>query len=333
MGTIVISLVIFAALIVFHEFGHFIVAKLTGVKVIEFSVGMGPLLLSRDYKDTKYSLRLLPIGGYCQMFGEDGQEKSEGSFSAKSPFVRLLIIIAGPLMNLFLALLLFTIIGVYIGVPTTTIEKVVDNYPADQAGMKSGDEIIAINDTKIESWTELSEIISQSDSEKKLLVRRNDELIHLKLKPIYDEKAKRNIIGIEPAISHNFFVALKWGVFQVYTISKSILTMLGSLVLTGFNLSNFVGPVGVINIIGQVAKTGIVNLLNLSAVISINLGVFNILPIPALDGSRIFFILIEIIRGKPIEPEKENAVHFIGFILLLAFSALITYKDIINLSR
>jgi RIP metalloprotease RseP len=333
LSTLIISLIVFAVLIIFHEFGHFVVAKITGVKVIEFSVGMGPQLLSKDYGGTKYSLRLLPIGGYCQMYGEDGKEKDEGSFTSKSPFNRLLIISAGPAMNLLLAVLLFFIIGMYLGVPTTTIKGVMHNYPADKVGLIAGDTIIAINNTRINNWVKLSDEISRDDNEKKLTILRDNELINLRIKPIYDEETKRYIIGIEPEISRKPLLVLAWGLQQVYTVSKSIILTLGSLLLTGLNLSGFVGPVGVINLIGQVTKTGFINLMNLAAIISINLGIFNIFPIPPLDGSRILFIFIEMVRGKPIEPEKENAVHFIGFILLMIFSAIITYRDIINLSR
>lgn len=236
-------------------------------------------------------------------------------------------------MNLLLSWILFIIIGTSIGVPTTTIDNIMNNYPAAKSGMKSGDEIIYINDKKINDWTEMSQIISQTDSEMNLSVRRDGRLIHLAIKPIYDKETKRNIIGIEPVLSRNLFVSSKWGILQVYDVSKAIITALGTLLLKGFNLNGFTGPVGTMNIIGKVAKTGVINLMNLSAIISINLGVFNLIPIPALDGSRIFFILIEMLRGRPIEPERENTIHFIGLILLLAFSALITYKDIINLSR
>lgn len=333
MGTIVISLIVFATLIVIHEFGHFIVAKKTGVAVEEFSIGMGPLLLDKNYNNTQYSLRLLPIGGYCQMQGEDSEDNDEGSFMSKPPIIRFLIILAGPLMNLILAWIFFIIIGLSIGVPTTMINNVMNNYPAQRAGLKPGDEIISINNEKINDWNEMSQIISKADKKMDISVHRNGKLVQLTMKPRYDASTKRNIIGIEPVLSHDFFVSLKWGISQVYDVSKSILTALGMLLFKGFNLNGFVGPVGTINFIGKVAKTGLLNLMNLSAVISINLGVFNLIPIPALDGSKLLFILIEMIRGKPIAPEKENAVDFIGLIALLAFSALITYKDIINLSR
>lgn len=330
MITAIAAIFVFLMVILFHEFGHFIAAKSVGIKVNEFSIGMGPKLFQKKKGETKYSLRLLPIGGYVSMEGEDEESDDPRGFSKASPWARIITVAAGAIMNFILAVIVLTIVSFNIGVPTTTVEKSLENTPAERAGILSGDTIKSINGIEIEDWNSIVDIIGSSNSNEEMVVRvvRDGEVIDFTMKPTVDKDDNRVIIGIVPKYEKSLSAAIAGGLAEtshMFQIMFDFISMLFKGQVTTKDLS---GPVGVIYTIGEAAKYGVVNLLYLMGFISVNLGIFNLFPLPALDGSRIVFILIELIRGKPISAEKEGYVHFIGFILLMLLMAVVTYTDI-----
>ncbi|RKD27748.1 regulator of sigma E protease [Caminicella sporogenes DSM 14501] len=329
MLTLFSFILVFGLLVFFHEFGHFIFAKLNDIKVHEFALGMGPKLLSYKGKETEYSIRILPIGGYVKMEGEDGASEDIRSFSKKSPLQRISVIAAGPIMNIILAILLFMIIGFSIGVPINVINEVTENYPAYKAGIQPGDKIIKINDNKINSWDDIVKNVSQSSTDVlKITLIRDGKKMSLDVKPIFDKKTNKKLIGISPVFSKSIFASFKFSVERVVLITKGIGNFLLNLVKGKASSKEIVGPIGMVHFVGEAARISIFSLMSLAALISINLAILNLLPFPALDGGRLVFIIIELILGKPIDPEKEGFVHFIGFIILLGLMVFVIYKDI-----
>jgi len=315
--------------ILFHEFGHFIVAKSVGIKVNEFSIGMGPKLLQKEKGETKYSIRILPIGGYCSMEGEDQKSDDPRSFNNASILGRIAVVVAGPIMNLVLALIVLSLVSFSTGVPTTTISETISGSPAEKAGLQSGDMILSINDVGIKDWDDVLNEVGASNPEKMMRVKvlRNGETIEFTLQPTVSED-NRVIIGIVPLNEKSLGTAIVGGIKETGSMLGIMFNFIGMIFKGGVSARDLSGPVGIIYTIGEAAKYGLVNLLYLMGFISVNLGVFNLLPIPALDGSRIVFLLIEALRGKPIDPEKEGYVHFIGFILLMLLMITVTYFDI-----
>ncbi|HOA34926.1 MAG: RIP metalloprotease RseP [Dethiobacteria bacterium] len=332
MQTLIAAVIIFGILVFVHEFGHFIAARLNGVRVLELAIGMGPRVISRQKGETVYSLRLFPLGGFCRMLGENPDEINEpGSLPGTAPARRAAIMAAGPVMNLLLSILLFFIIFYFIvGVQyldRSTIGNVLPGTPAESAGLQEGDEIAAINGEPVEKWEEVVRVIEKHPGEELvLLVRRDGMIKEFTLIAEPSPESGKGKIGITPLVQkYQFRRALGSSFEQFGMIIASIFQ-----VFTGQVPLDITGPVGIVITIGAVARTGIVNLLWLTALISISLGLVNLLPIPALDGGRLLFILIEALRGRPIDPEKEGMVHFIGFALLLLLILLVTYNDLLR---
>jgi regulator of sigma E protease len=315
----------------FHEFGHFAVAKLVGIKVNEFSIGMGPKIFQKEKGETKYSIRALPIGGYVSMEGEDENSNDPRSFNKVPALSRIAVVAAGAIMNFVLAVIVFSIVSFNIVMPTTTISEIQKNSPAEKVGIKSGDTILTINDKETKNWDSLTNEISKSGSKKeiKVTVLRGEEKKDYLVKPEINEENKA-IIGIIPESKRTFVSSIKGGFQKTGLVLKVMFDFVKMVFRGKVSTKDLSGPVGVIYTIGEAAKYGVVNLLYLMGFISVNLGFFNLLPLPALDGSRIVFLLIEIIRGKPINPEKEGFIHLVGFVLLIALMLMVTYSDIIR---
>ncbi|SKC74143.1 RIP metalloprotease RseP [Maledivibacter halophilus] len=331
MYTFISFIFVFGLLVFFHEFGHFALAKLNNIKVHQFALGMGPKILSYKGKETEYSLRILPIGGYVKMEGEDEDSDDERSFSKKSPLQRISVLAAGPIMNIILAIILLTIISFSIGNPVNIIDEVTKNSPAEKIGLKSGDEIIQIGNVDIGSWEDIVAAISESKEEVlNIVVNRNGEKISFNVEPEFDKEANRKLIGITPVLKKSFINSIKISVENVFLATKAIFEFLISFFKGEASSEGVVGPVGMIHFVGKAARTSIYSLLSLAAVISINLAILNILPFPALDGGRIIFAIIELIKGKPVDPNKEGFVHLIGFVILMVLMILVLYKDIIR---
>lgn len=320
----------FGIIIFAHEGGHLLCAKACHIYVEEFSVGMGPKLFSFKKGDTTYSLRMLPIGGYCKMPGEDGESDLPNGFDKKSVPQRMLVVAGGALFNIIFAVLLFIV--AYMGLGTSTedpiIGEVYENYPAYTAGLEAGDEVTAINGETIDSWADMTAIIQNNvGTALSFTVDRDGEAVQLTVTPEAGDSGS-GVIGIVAARENvSVFEAVKIGFLQTYELTKLVLVSLWQMITGAIGL-DLAGPVGVGQMVGQAASYGFYSFLIFVAAISVNLGIVNLLPLPALDGSRLVFLVIEGIRRKPLSANVEGMIHFVGFMLLIGLLIIVTYFDI-----
>lgn len=329
MVTAIVAIIVFGMLVFIHELGHFTVAKLVGIKVHEFALGMGPKLIHTTKGDTLYSIRLLPLGGYVKMEGEDEKSEDAGSFSKKPVLARIAVIFAGPFMNFILAIVLFLTFFYFVGAPTTIISQVQDQSPAQIAGIEAGDKIYSINGQEVHTWEEVTENIGKSEGNSmEITVIRDGKQLKKTVTPKYDETSNRILIGITTTMKKSFSSAGENAVFAIKSIVRDIFGFLKNLVGRKVHTGEVMGPVGIINLVGEVSRTGLLDIVSLTAVLSVNLGLMNLLPIPALDGSRILFLIVEMLRGKPVDQDKEGMIHLIGFGILMTFMVFITFQDI-----
>lgn len=414
METVIAFVVVFGSLVFFHELGHFLFAKKAGIMVREFAIGFGPKIIGITKGETLYTVRLLPLGGYVRMAGEDfdtvelqpgyrvglsigdsGEvekvylnhnvsnpdilfietEKSDfekelfiegydddgefvryhiartavivekGQETIIAPYDRLfeskplgsrtMTIFAGPLFNFILAFFIFLALGILQGVPTNEpiITEVQSTGAAYEAGMKDGDYIKEVNGDAISSWTEFAEMIQEHPGKPlTFTVERNEELVTLEVVPATIEEAGQKFgqIGVlyTSPVEKNVFKAVAFGAEQTWFWFKKIFELLGMLVTGKFTIDALSGPVGIYKATEEVAQYGVYNLMHWAAILSINLGIMNLLPLPALDGGRLLFFLFEAIRGKPIDKQKEGMVHFVGIVLLMVLMIVVTWNDI-----
>lgn len=338
--TVVFALVLFSLIIFVHELGHFLSARLFGVKVHEFALGMGPKIFSRVKGETTYSLRAIPVGGFCSMEGEDERSDDEGSFSAKPWWQKLIILAAGATMNVVLGFLIFVVfVSLFYadsGIPTVTVDNVLEQSSL-YGVLQPGDEIVSINGKTVNIKKDIDFIMQQcGGAECEIEIKRDGERIRRSFKPVaaqYSDGTPAYLIGFTPKTEKtNVFSVLCEAFFQTVWMGKIVFVSLGMLIGGSASISDMSGPVGVVDAMNTTAQTGgLIGLLSLAAFISVNIGIMNLLPIPALDGGRIFFVIIEAIRRKPIPPEKEGVVHFIGLILLMGVMVFATWNDILRL--
>jgi len=335
--TIIITVLILGILVLFHELGHFLAAKASDVCVHEFSIGMGPKVVSTDKGETTYSLRALPIGGYVRMAGEEpDDEYHPRGFDTKKPLTRIFISIAGVLMNIFLAILIFAIVGFVQGIPSeqAIIGEVIEQTPAQEAGLQANDKIVAIDGNEINSWEEITQYIKPSPNQERVLtINRDGQTITINITPQEDELTGEGVIGITSKLERGSPIrSILAGVEQTFYMIYLIITALISMV-TGQTAAQGAGPVGIAQMVGEVSETGLINTMSFTAMLSLNVGIFNALPVPPLDGSRILLIIVEAIRGKPLDPKKENFIFIVGFALLITLAIVVTYQDIIRLGQ
>lgn len=335
INTIIASIFIFGLLIFVHELGHYLAARRAGIKVLEFALGFGKELIGWEKDGTRYTLRIFPLGGFCRLLGEDTEEhEQEGNFQNKSIPARFAVIAAGPVMNFVLAVVLFTLMYFFfLGVPqqdSTRIGEVLPDGRAAQVGLMSGDQILAINDVNVEDWQDVvARINANPEREIMLQVERNGQEYMVSVVPV--EQDGRGLIGITPEYKKFAFIpSIVWGFNYTWFFIKLIFVSFYQMI-TGVIPADVAGPVGIVAVVGEVMQTGLSNLLSLAAIISINLGIINLLPIPALDGSRLLFLSLEGIRGKPIDPQKEGFIHFIGFAVLIMLMIFVSFQDIFRL--
>ena len=382
MVTAIVTIVVFLVMITLHEFGHFAAAKLLGVKVLEFSVGMGPPLIKHKGKKTLYSLRLLPIGGYCRLEGEDGESSDPAAFSNQKLWKRFVIVASGAIINILLGFAVFAVVVKMMSpIATNVIEKIDGRSHLSEAGVLEGDRIVAINGHKIGIYNDISfytNEFSESTSTAEITVKRNGKKIKYTVVPSISETEvfyKEDCIEVSDKINgiaktykvdyndetaaarelldtdYQYYKGYILGfeakrveitAFNVipeawkYTryVIKSIFFAIGDMISGKTGLNNLSGPVGVASVIGEAVNSGknsLLNILFIVAVLTVNLGIFNLLPLPALDGGRLFFMIVELIRRKPIPPEKEGMVHTIGLVLLLVLAVVVCYSDIMKL--
>ena len=334
----ILALIIFSAIVIFHELGHFLLAKWNGIEVIEFSLGMGPRLLSHVWGDTRYSLKLLPIGGSCQMVGEEEASDSAGAFGNKSVWARIAVVAAGPVFNFILAWVLALIIVGSVGYDNTMVDIIPDSAAAE-AGMEDGDQIISINGSRTWLYREVSLYSSLHQGQTATVVfERNGEKQTVVLTPKQSDTGAY-LYGFSRTVQREKGGALEtvgYSCAEIRYWLKATVESLKMLIGGQVRLEEMSGPVGIVSTIGDIYKESRVdgwyyvtmNMIMIAIFLSVNLGVMNLLPIPALDGGRLVFLILEAIRGKAIPQEKESMVHFTGFVLLMGLMAVILFSDL-----
>lgn len=338
---IVVAILIFGLLVLVHELGHFLAARKNGILVEEFAIGMGPKLVGFQRGDTLYTIRILPLGGFCRMLGEDEEvEGDERAFSNKSVGARIVVVIAGAAFNIILAFIFACILVGMAGDFTTRISDISEGSPAYEAGLKPGDTIVKVDGHRIMSSSEISLYINLKKGEPvDIVYKRDGQEQGITITP---EEAEGNyFIGI--ANFHrinkgNIFEVIKYGFIKVGFWIKTVFISLGMIFRGEVGREDVGGPIRIMSEISkgytESVKYGVRNVfLTISSYIvllSANLGVMNLLPIPALDGGRLLFLLIEAVRRKPISREKEGYVHFIGFVLLMVLMVFLFFNDFTN---
>ncbi|MBZ9687906.1 RIP metalloprotease RseP [Clostridium estertheticum] len=328
----IMAILAFSLLIIIHELGHFTLAKLNGVKVHEFSLGMGPKLFGIKGKETEYLIKAFPIGGYVKMEGENEVSDDPRAFNNKTPLQKLSIVSAGAIMNIILAVVLFAIIGATTGKIVPVIGEVVPNGAAMKAGMQVGDKITKVNKVSIDKWEQfINELSVAKGKSMNIEILRDSKVKEITLTPIKNEKENRYMIGVSGTQEKmNFGEIASYGFNQTISTSKLIFGFLGSLFHGQVSVNDVGGPISIIRISTMAAQTGIINLMMLTAMLSVQLGILNIIPFPALDGGWIFILLFEIISGKKLDDKKVGAVNYIGFMILMAFMVFVVIKDIVS---
>lgn len=351
--TIVIFILMICVIVIAHELGHFLLAKANGITVKEFFVGMGPVICSFTKGGTKYSLRLFPIGGACVFEGEDGNTEdgeegkqvplSEGAFPNASVWARILTVLAGPVFNFIFAYILALIIvgSTYSDKPV--IQEVIPGFPAQEAGIQAGDVITKMNGERIHLSREINLITTLHQGEAITVEYMHDgtkkEAV---LTPKLDAESGRYLLGFQGYSEYFKCSPLQTFEYSYYEVRYGLKATIKSLqmMLQGkVKTEEISGPIGIAVLVGDVAEQTlpygigvmVINLINLAMLLSVNLGVLNLLPLPALDGGRLVFLLLEVVRGKPIPPEKEGMVHLAGFAVLCGLMVLIMYHDIVKL--
>lgn len=337
---IVIAILIFGMFIFTHELGHYITARIFGVTIHEFAIGMGPRMIqwTSEKTDIVYSLRMLPFGGFVSMMGEDEEVYGEGSLNGKPCWQRIIITAAGSFMNILLGfILMFSMVISAANIGSTVVAEFdTEDAVTAQCGLEVGDRITRIDGVRVHTSVELAyEIMRRGIEPVDLIVERNGKEITLKDVTFPKSSSEGMSFG---DIDFSVAAAMKtpanvikatW--YQSISSIKMIWESLFDLITGRYGMEQVSGPIGVTEAIGDAAKTGSTSLLYLCTLIAMNLGVFNLLPFPALDGGRIAFLIVELIRGKPVKPEIEGYVHFAGIVVLMAFMVAVTFKDIVGL--
>lgn len=340
MTTIIATILVFGLLVLVHELGHFITAKLTGMRVSEFAIGFGPKLLWKKSGETEYSVRAIPLGGFNKIDGMDPEEEQdERGFSRKPVWARAVVIAAGSLMNFVLPVLLFTIVFFANGIETVSdkpmIGALIPGKPAVQSGLSVGDKIVKVNGAPVGNWREVVETIRVAkDSLTLELVTVAGKPRTVTMIPEIDSKSGRALIGIVPVIDKHklsLVESISRAVSQTFAIAGKMLTGLGQM-FTGKAEADIAGPIGVMKLTGEMAQLGIVPLLQFAGFLSINLGLINLLPVPLLDGGHLITLLLEAIRRKPLSAKQIHYTQMVGIALLGTLMLFATFKDLIRLN-
>ncbi len=344
--SILIFFIIFGVIVMSHELGHFALARRGGIRVNEFDIGMGPTLVKWRRGETDFCLKLLPIGGACVFDGEDGAKPRDGgnrdehSFPNASVWARMSTVIAGPLANFVLGYVFALVLVAFSGTDLPVVQAVIEDSAAQEAGILAGDQITAINGESIHLYREVSLISMMNDgSPMTITYKRDGEKNTVTLTPRYDEEGQRYLIGLQGGGQFVKTEGLKVFSYSAYEIeywTRVTVKSIGAMFTGHFSLNDVSGPVGVVQVVDdtyeQASPYGIsvviLSMLNLATLLTINLGIINLLPLPALDGGRLVFLLVEAVRGKPVPPEKEGFVHLAGFALLMALMVVVMFNDI-----
>lgn len=337
--TIIYFILVLSITIFVHELGHFIFAKKAGIYVYEFCIGMGPRIFKfkRKNDETEYGIRLFPIGGFCSMAGEsievDEKVDENRRMQSKTWLQRFLTVVAGVMFNFIFAFIILFVVGLVNGKPNNKniVMEVLDNSPAYVAGLKSGDIITKLNGVNVNNIDRLMiEYQLNYGQELNLEIKRGNEVEQIKITPNKIDDGYQYGFSLDNSIEKGFIPAIKYAFFKFFSLINQMIVIIGYLVTGKLSLSSLSGPIGIYNIVGQSAKAGLINVIYLIGYLSINVGFINLLPIPAFDGGRILFLIIEKIRRKPVKPNIENTIHSIGMVLLMILMIAITYNDIIR---
>lgn len=335
---IIVAIIIFGLLVLFHELGHFLLAKKNGIKVNEFSVGMGPRIWHMKKGDTDYCIKLLPLGGSCMMAGEDEESNDENAFYKKSVLARMSVILAGPIFNFILAFFLAIFVCSIAGVEKPILGEVVKDSGAEQAGLQAGDRLLKFENTNIHVFSDAILFLQTqpSGSSVNVTYERDGKTYTTTMTPIKTETGSY-LYGISGGRTKgNPLEIVKYSFFTVTYNIKMVIKSLGMLIGGQVSLNQLSGPVGIVKMIGDTYEQAVkinwmsvvLNMANFSIMLSANLGVMNLLPIPALDGGRFLFLCVEAIRGKRLSAEKEGMIHFIGFCALMLLMVFLFANDI-----
>lgn len=349
MVTLILFVLIFGVVVISHEFGHFLLAKANGIHVIEFSVGMGPNLFSFQKGDTKYSLKLLPIGGACMFEGEDGLNEKEdgedhsGSFLNANVWARISTVLAGPVFNFILGFIIALIMVNLIVIRDPVATEVVDGGAAQEAGLLAGDRILSLNGSKIHLYEEIQLFtLTYRGGDVTVEYERDGAKATTVLTPKYDEAEGRYLIGISNAdfVQLSGLDCFRYSWYEMRYCVNMTWKSLVMLVQGQVSRQDVAGPVGIaVNVVGKTYESTkeygwqnvLVNMLNITLMLTVNLGILNLLPIPALDGGRLVFLLWEAVTHKPVPPEKEGMVHFIGLMFFMALMVFLLFNDLVNI--
>ena len=345
--SIIVAVLVFGLIVLIHEFGHFIVAKKCGIGVIEFSIGMGPRVWSFEKGETRYSLKLLPFGGSCMMLGEDENESDPKAFNNKSVWARIAVVFAGPFFNFLLAMVLGIIIVHAVGFDSPTLTDVQPGFSAEEQGMQAGDVITKLNHEPVVVDRDITIYMMLHPSDpvdvefKRLATDGVTWEKHtVTLTPRYSDENGRYMLGI--VVSGRYTKAngigetLKYGIYEMVYSVKTTIKSLGMMIQGQVGRDDVAGPVRMVSMIDETVEETIpygmsaviLTLMNLCMLLSANLGVMNLLPIPALDGGRLVFLILEVLRGRPIDKEKEGMVHMAGMAALMVLMVLVLFNDI-----
>lgn len=339
MKTAILAIILFCIMIFPHELGHFIAARRVGVKVNEFAFGMGPAIWKKQGRETLYSIRLLPVGGFCAMEGEDGDSGDSAdprAFGNKKPWQKIVVLAAGSFMNIICAILIMSLIIGIMGFTTTVVGEVAADMPAKAAGILEGDKLLKIDDTEIEQWTDVSKALQASDGKEIVVTLERDKQVEtVSVVPQLTEgvdaqgnPAHGYVLGVTCKISHNPLMAIVDGAQSTWNMVKMMFSALGQLFSGQAGVDELSGPVGMINMVSQTEEYGFWYYGFLTALICVNLAIINLLPLPALDGGRIIFVIYTMITGKTVSEKVEGTIHMVGMALLLALMVFVTMNDI-----
>lgn len=338
--TIIFAIIVFSIIIFVHELGHFMTAKWFGVKVNEFAIGMGPAIFKKQKGETRYSVRAIPMGGFCQMEGEDGNSDNPRAFNSKPAYARFIILAAGAAMNILLGFAICLSMNVAEtvskgGLAIPVVGQVVENTNAVGV-LQEGDRIIEVNGSPVHTQRDAKIAVKGSGAEE-IVVNRGGERLTFNIETTHykNENGEAYIIGYTAVMTKNIFLILKDAFFDTVWMVQMVFVALKMLLSGQAGVKDLSGPVGVVSVMNTAASQGVMDLLFLAAFIAVNIGVMNLLPLPALDGGRIFFIIINLIlglfRAKPLNEEKEGFVHMIGMALLIMLMIFVTWNDISRL--
>lgn len=354
MLSILAAILLFGFIVLIHELGHFLFAKVSGIGVIEFSIGMGPRLCSFVRGETRYSIKALPFGGSCMMVGEDAENPDPKAFNNKPVLARIAVIAAGPVFNFILAFVFALVIVAHIGHDSPVLYGVGEGTPAQEAGLQQGDKITRINNRKVTAYRDVW-LYTLAHPGEPVTVRYERpaggswesggaaEKRSAVLTPFYDEEHQAYMLGVQfygnqPV--QNIGELIRYGAYEVKYCIMATFDSIGMMVRKQVKVDEAVsGPIGVVSMIGETvesssefgARAVLLQLSNWAMILSASLGIMNLLPIPALDGGRLMFLFLELVRGKPIDPEKEGMVHMAGMVLLMALMVFVLFNDISKL--